>query len=89
MPQPGSPLLKLFKKRRGEEGREWWREGGEDDGTGVEFTHPAGRARYWCDESLVLLWKTEGMLVIYNLAEGKCDCLLYQDVFKFEVLFKD
>lgn len=73
------------------EGREG-REGREDDGTGVEFTHPAGRARYWCDESLVLLWKTGGMLVIFDLDEGKCDCLLSQDVFeyiKFGMLSKD
>lgn len=34
--------------------------GNEDDGTGVEFTLPAGRARYWCDESPVLLWMSGG-----------------------------
>lgn len=33
------------KKERRDEGRGG--EGREDDGTGVEFTHPAGSVQYW------------------------------------------
>lgn len=32
--------------KKGREGRGGYR-GEEDDGTGVEFTHPAGSAHYW------------------------------------------
>lgn len=48
------------KKGEGREGREGER-GNQDDGTGVEFTHPAARARYWRDESLVLLKSRGGL----------------------------
>lgn len=68
--QTGFSALQALQKGRGEKGERG--EGRGDDGTGVEFTHPAGRALCWRDESLVLLWKTWGMLVIYNLDEGKC-----------------
>lgn len=44
------------RRERGKKGKR----GNEDDGTGVEFTLPAGRTRYWCDESPVLLWKSWG-----------------------------
>lgn len=71
------------KKGEGREGREG-RGGNQDDGTGVEFAHPAARARYWRDESLVLLLKSGGgaLVVTYNLDEGKCD-------FFFTVLFRN
>lgn len=71
---PGSPLFELLKgggerRERGEKGK---REN-EDDGTGVEFTLPAGRACYWCDESPALFWKSGGggMLAIYDPDEVK------------------
>lgn len=64
----------VYKKREGTKAER--RKGGsvcEDDETGVEFTHPAGRVNYWLDESL---WKWEGMRVKCILDnKGMFDCL--------------